>query len=84
MEQKKIDLICIDNTGYEGFLTLHKWYKGQLIPLFHQGSDSLPTIKIGNLSNDRSGNKDVHETKVFMTKQQWRDYNIEKVLTDKK
>jgi len=79
MDQKRIDLICVDNTGYDGFLTLHKWYKGELSHSY------LPTLEIdtyfySNLSNDRGGNKDVYQTKVFMTKQQWRDYNLENIL----
>jgi len=75
----KIDLICVDNTGFEGFLTLYKWYKGELSHSY------LPTLNIdnyfySNLSNDRGGNKDVYQTKVFMTREQWRDKKINEVL----
>jgi hypothetical protein len=78
MDQKRIDLICVDNTGYDGFLTLHKWYKGEVSHSY------LPTLKIdnyfySNLSNDK-GKINVYQTKVFMTKQQWRDSKIEKIL----
>ena len=73
-----IDLICVDNQGFEGFITLHKWYKGELSHSY------LPTLKIdnyfyNNLSNDR-GKRGVYQTKFFMTKQQWRDYNLENIL----
>lgn len=82
MDQKKIDLICVDNTEYDGFLTLHKWYKGEL------GHTYLPTLNIDNhfyhsISNDRydrTGNRDRYDLKLFMTKQQWRDYNLENIL----
>jgi hypothetical protein len=72
-----IDLICVD-TEYDGFLTLHKWYKGELSHSY------LPSLKIdnyfySNLSND-IGKIGVYQTKVFMTKQQWRDYNLENIL----
>jgi hypothetical protein len=33
-------LICVDNKGYEGFLTLYKWYKGEL------AHSKLPTLGI--------------------------------------
>ena len=41
MDKKKIDLICVD-TEYDGFLTLHKWYKGELSHSY------LPSLKIDN------------------------------------
>jgi len=76
-KETMIDLICVD-TEYDGFLTLHKWYKGELSHSY------LPTLKIdnyfyNNLSND-IGKIGVYQTKVFMTKQQWRDYNLENIL----
>lgn len=79
MDQKKIDLICVNNIDYDGFLTLYKWYKGEL------SHTHLPTLKIdnyfySNLSNDRGGSKDVYETKIFMTKKQWRNHNLEIIL----
>lgn len=77
MDQKRIDLICVD-TKYYGYLTLHKWYKGELSHSY------LPSLKIdnyfySNLSND-IGKRGVYQTKVFMTKQQWRDYNLDNIL----
>ncbi len=75
----KIDLICVDNKGLEGFLTLYKWYKGELSHSY------LPTLNIDNyfyhnISNDRTGNKGVYQTNIFMTKQQWRDSKLKRIL----
>ena len=68
----EVDLICVDNTDYEGFLTLNKWYKGKV------GHTNLPTLNIDHyfyydVSNDRLGTKDTYNKHVFMTKQEWRD-----------
>lgn len=75
----KIDLICVDNKGYEGFLTLYKWYKGEL------AHSKLPTLGIDNyfyhnLHNDRLGNKDVYTTSMFMTKEEWRNKKIDDLI----
>ena len=64
--------------GEDNLRTLHKWYKGELSHSY------LPTLKIdnyfySNLSNDK-GKINVYQIKVFMTKQQWRDYNLENIL----
>ncbi len=74
-----MDLICVDNKGYEEFLTIRKWYKGDL------GHSKLPTLGIDNyfyhnLSNDRLGNKDVYPTSMFMTREEWRDSIIDLLL----
>jgi hypothetical protein len=77
----KVDLICVDNNGFEGFLTLYKWYEGELLHSY------LPTLNIdnyfySNLSNDRGGNKDAYQIKVFMTREQWRDKKLNDLLNE--
>ena len=69
-----IEIICINNTGYEGFLTIGKKYKaiGRLI--------KLEGIYYFGLHNDRLGTKDSYLIDLFLTKEEFRDKQLNKIL----
>ena len=70
-----IELICVDNTGYEGFLTIGKNYTAigrirKVEGLYYFG-----------LHNDRLGTKDYYPVDgYFLTKEEFRDIKIDKIL----
>ena len=69
-----IEIICIDNTGYEGFLTIGKKYKaiGRL--------RKLEGIYYFGLHNDRLGTKDSDSIDLFLTNEEFRDNHLSKIL----
>ena len=75
-----IEIICINNTGYEGFLTIGKKYKaiGRL--------RKVEGIYYFGLHNDRLGTKDLiwgdgsYPIDLFLTKEEFRDKQLNKIL----
>ena len=70
-----IELICIDNTGYEGFLTIGKNYTaiGRI--------RKVEGLCYFGLHNDRLGNKDYYPVDgCFLTKEEFRDKQLNKIL----
>ena len=69
-----IEIICIDNTGYEGFLTIGKKYKaiGRL--------RKVEGLYYFGLHNDRLGTKDSYPIDLFLTKEEFRDKQLNKIL----
>lgn len=61
-------LICINNNGYEGFLTVGKIYYG----LEWESGDERE-ICYHSINNDRSGNKDYYKKELFVTIDVYRD-----------
>jgi hypothetical protein len=73
-----IELVCINNIGYEGFLTIGKRYTAigtlrKVEGLYYFG-----------LHNDRLGTKDYYPVDgFFLTKEEFRDKQLNKILDNK-
>jgi hypothetical protein len=69
-----LEIICIDNTGYEEFLTIGKKYKaiGRL--------RKVEGIYYFGLHNDRFGTKDSYPIDLFLTKEEFREKQLNKIL----
>jgi hypothetical protein len=67
------NLICINNIGYEEFLTIGKHYKAE-----GRIQNLRGTFYVG-VHNDRLGNKDSLPSTLFLTLEEWRQIRINEI-----